>query len=680
MDFNKNCINDFLGNEIVQSRLVQDSIIPEQLSQDFEEPLTIAELDISAEQGNKSASGMDGLSNCFIKKYWELLRTALHRYSTHCHGTGVLTPNFKTASIKLIPKKGDTTKLKNWRPISLLSCLYKVISRALNNRLKKASGYIFSRAQKGFTSDRHIQEVLINVIEMIAHCKQYDIPGAIVSIDQAKAFDTISHKYMSQVYKFFGFGQNFIKLLETLGNGRNACIAFDDGTYSPAFDLKCGRAQGNTLSPTEYNMGQQIFLFKIELCPEIRSVYYSHFIARPFTDRALEYLPNPAPDPDLSDPKFRNESAFETSKSDGFADDNTTGTIFEFDSLNALKLNLDAFASFSGLRCNTEKTVVMPVGHKLPMTNEILSLGFNFSDSIHILGMDIDSELLNLDTNFEKTVTSLKNSVEYWERYYLTLPGRINVIKSLLFPLILYLGCLLMPSQGKLKLMQTTLDNFAIGSLNFGKKRITMPVEQGGLGLFDVEEFLSGQQAGWVLKAKKSSRDNWRCNLRSLCYGNVLCAGPDLISPAHNPILFGIAKSFACFRSHHDLLHSNFTNAFILNNKIFTRGPRDKGILTYSYLELDETANCCISQLKACEFFNVNGLKTRLELILQYGINLTLSGYANLALCLNNYVRKLRPNHRNNGSSRDICTEFLSLRNPGKKNQIMVQEKNSPDI
>ena len=89
---------------------------------------------------------------------------------------------------------------------------------------------------------------------------------------------------MSQVYKFFGFGQNFIKLLETLGKGRNACIAF-----SPAFDLKCGRAQGNTSSPTEYNMGQQILLFKIELCPEIRSVYYSHFIARPFSDRAFEF-------------------------------------------------------------------------------------------------------------------------------------------------------------------------------------------------------------------------------------------------------------------------------------------------------------------------------------------------------------------------------------------------------
>jgi hypothetical protein len=127
-------------------------------------------------------------------------------------------------------------------------------------------------------------------------------------------------------------------------------------------------------------------IFKIELCPEVRSIYFSHFIARPYMQGAVEYLPDPPPEPDLIDPKFRNESAFETSKTDGFADDNTTGTIFEFDSLNALKNILKNFAIFSGLRCNTDKTVVMQVGHKLPITEEIAGLGFNFSDSIHILG------------------------------------------------------------------------------------------------------------------------------------------------------------------------------------------------------------------------------------------------------------------------------------------------------
>jgi hypothetical protein len=156
---------------------------------------------------------MDGLSNCFIKKFWNILRIPLFRYTSHCSRTGTLTQSFKTASIKLIPKKGDCTKLKNWRPISLLSCLYKVISRALNNRLKTVSSTIFSRSQKGFTKDRYIQEVLINFIEMVAHCKNSGIAGAILSIDQAKAFDSVSHIYMHYVYEFFGFGPEFIRLM-----------------------------------------------------------------------------------------------------------------------------------------------------------------------------------------------------------------------------------------------------------------------------------------------------------------------------------------------------------------------------------------------------------------------------------------------------------------------------------
>jgi hypothetical protein len=133
----ENSIRNFLGVDICNSRLFQDSRIPDHIRRELEEPISLQELDTSASQGNRSAAGMDGINNCFIKKFWHLLRTPLHRYVTHCHETGTLSQSFKTASIKLIPKKGDASKLKNWRPISLLSCLYKVVSRALNNRLKK---------------------------------------------------------------------------------------------------------------------------------------------------------------------------------------------------------------------------------------------------------------------------------------------------------------------------------------------------------------------------------------------------------------------------------------------------------------------------------------------------------------------------------------------------------------
>ena len=91
----------------------------------------------------------------------------------------------------MIPKKGDITDLKNWRPISLLSNVYKIISRAINNRLNTVVNRICSRSQKGFNNVRYTQECLINVIESISHCNSNNINGAIVAVDMAKAFDTL---------------------------------------------------------------------------------------------------------------------------------------------------------------------------------------------------------------------------------------------------------------------------------------------------------------------------------------------------------------------------------------------------------------------------------------------------------------------------------------------------------
>ncbi len=63
----EDCIKNFLGDEICNSRLVKDSIIPDHTRQEFEEFISIEELDKSAAEGNRSAAGMDGINNCFIK-------------------------------------------------------------------------------------------------------------------------------------------------------------------------------------------------------------------------------------------------------------------------------------------------------------------------------------------------------------------------------------------------------------------------------------------------------------------------------------------------------------------------------------------------------------------------------------------------------------------------------------
>ena len=162
-------VEDFLGEAICSSDMVRNSKLTRSEFDMLEQALTVEELDKSINNCNlRSAPGTNGFSNIVIKKCWPFLQLPLHRYALCCYNKGELTANFRGAGIKLIPKKGECSSIKNWRPISLLSNMYKIISRALNSRLEKVVNRICSRAQKGFNSNRYTQEVLINVWETIS--------------------------------------------------------------------------------------------------------------------------------------------------------------------------------------------------------------------------------------------------------------------------------------------------------------------------------------------------------------------------------------------------------------------------------------------------------------------------------------------------------------------------------
>jgi len=142
-----NCKENFLGPAICEHPLVLNSKLSEEEKTELDLPLTIDELDKSLEKANfRSASGVDGLSNLFLRQYWRFFRTVVHRYATHCFDRGRLTDNFRGATIKPIPKKGDPASLGNWRPILLLSNVYKILSSTLNIRLNKIVNRICRRA------------------------------------------------------------------------------------------------------------------------------------------------------------------------------------------------------------------------------------------------------------------------------------------------------------------------------------------------------------------------------------------------------------------------------------------------------------------------------------------------------------------------------------------------------
>jgi hypothetical protein len=143
-------IEEFLGDAALEEEVLNAKLNDEEKNL-LERPLSIDELDASMNKAKlNSAPGTDGISNRFIKEFWELLRVPLHRYAERCYEKGSFTCNFRSSKIRLIPKKGDCSQIKNWRPISLLNCFYKIISRAIAERLRQVIGKITDVGQKGY--------------------------------------------------------------------------------------------------------------------------------------------------------------------------------------------------------------------------------------------------------------------------------------------------------------------------------------------------------------------------------------------------------------------------------------------------------------------------------------------------------------------------------------------------
>jgi hypothetical protein len=487
VDYNQ-CIEDFLGEEILNNPVITNSKLTVQEQADLDRPLTIEELDESLKHCNpKSAPGADGFSNKLIKLCWNFLRIPLFNYANYCFSKGILTPNFRSACIRLIPKKGDSSQLKNWRPISLLSNLYKIVSRAINTRLNKVVNRICSQAQKGYNNKRYVQEVLINVCETIAHCKNRNIRGSVLAVDMAKAFDSLNHDFIKSVLKFFGFGNTIMKWISLLGIKRRACIIMDSGKNSSFFDIETGSAQGDNPSPNLFNFFEQILIFKLEL------------------DKGVARIPRPVPVGIIpGGGVYSAESNRETDINESLADDNTVLSVIDRNSLLTIKYILTQFADISGLQCNFDKTTLLPI---FPVSDQelewITEAGFTISPLLKLLGAEITSNYEEITRNFDRIHEKIVSLINYWSRFKLSLPGRIAISKTFLVSQINYLGCIFKPSDAQLGNIQAIINNFIWKNLRISDARMYLPAKKGGIGFFDLKKFLGAQRCTWLLRAKK---------------------------------------------------------------------------------------------------------------------------------------------------------------------------------
>jgi hypothetical protein len=470
--------------------------------------------------------------------------------------------------------------------------------------------------------------MLINVIESIGHCKSNNIPGAVVAVDMAKAFDTLSHAFLREVFKFFNFGPYLTSWLTLIGQNRTACIIMDDGNYSRNFALERGRAQGDNISPNTFNFGEQILLFKIELDPRIKSVWENApRIGIPLANNI--------------NPFFMYESCHETGKNESMADDNTTITRYETGSLRALRNNLDNFSTISGLKCNFDKTMIMPIGAVDDIDN-IDTAGFTKVDNITLLGLEISKDADNFENSFRKIYTKIQNLVRFWERFHLSLPGRIAVLKTLLIPQINYLGCFLDISDDVLADIQNTLDSFVINTLKVSKERRYLPPEQGGLGIFNLKTFLTAQKCSWLHRALKFPIDNWRHDMYRLAPRNkLLSLRPSDINPRTNPILYGLSIAGQELLTEYSKMYNNCKITPFVDNPAFTRSNVDNGLIDGNFFGRNfyENNKGILRELTIDKCYREGNFLT-IEEFRNIGLQFTIVTWMRLSMAVGFNVRK----------------------------------------
>jgi hypothetical protein len=182
-------------------------------------------------------------------------------------------------------------------------------------------------------------------------------------------------------------------------------------------------------------MAAQICIWKIELEPGIKSVY-SQELRAPDPNLGADPVPGPVP---VTVQVFENESNRETDKNESFADDANNFTVLKLESLAKLKEILESFRTLSGLSCNVEKTSVMRIGNlDGKVDQDIVNLGFSFVNDMVLLGFKLSNTESLEEIHFLSVLEKIQNTVRFWERFYLSLPGKISVYKCLLLSQISY--------------------------------------------------------------------------------------------------------------------------------------------------------------------------------------------------------------------------------------------------
>ncbi|XP_077560074.1 uncharacterized protein LOC144174936 [Haemaphysalis longicornis] len=205
----------------------------------------------------KSAAGLDGISNKTLRNLGDGAIASLRTYFNRCWRSRTLPKQWKTAKTVLIPKPGKPPSIKNLRPISLTSCVGKIVEHILNDRSQRylESERLYPDTMLGFRERLSTQDAMIQLQHDIldASVPTHD-NRAVLGLDLQRSFDKVKHSAILAQVSSLGMGRRSYEYIRDFLSERTITIHTGDLQLPPKKLGSTGTPQGSVISPLLFNL------------------------------------------------------------------------------------------------------------------------------------------------------------------------------------------------------------------------------------------------------------------------------------------------------------------------------------------------------------------------------------------------------------------------------------------
>lgn len=170
-----------------------------------------------------------------------------------------------------IYKKKDPTEISNYRPITLLNTNYKLLTKALAMQLVSDLEMLIHLDQAGFIPNRPIFNQIRLAQTIIDYAEAMGEDGAIVTLDQEKAYDKIKHDYLWATLEKFNLPPTFIKTIKALYQNAHTQVAIN-GILSQPYQVTRGVRQGNPLSCALFDIAIEPLACRLRNNPNLKGI------------------------------------------------------------------------------------------------------------------------------------------------------------------------------------------------------------------------------------------------------------------------------------------------------------------------------------------------------------------------------------------------------------------------